>query len=225
MKYFHRVFAIAVKDLLSEVRARKLTPAMAVFSLIVIIIFNFVFEPGIQKAETIGPGILWVAFSFAGMMGLARSFSSEQEQGALRGLMLAPVDRSAIYLGKLISNLIFLFGVEIISLLVFSVFFNLDLFRFLAGIGAVLGIATLGFAATGTLYSALVLNVRLRELFLPVLLFPVMVPVLIAAVQLTSLVLQGNRLSENGKWLGLLAAYDVIFLTVGLMTFEFVIGE
>jgi heme exporter protein B len=225
MKFFGKVFTIAVKDLLSEVRARKLTPAMIVFSLIVIIIFNFVFEPGLQKVETIGPGILWVAFSFAGMMGLARSFSSEQEQGALRGLMLAPVDRSAIYLGKLISNLIFLFGIELISLLVFSVFFNIDIFRFLPALGVVLGIATLGFVSIGTLYSAMVLNIRLREVFLPVLLFPIMIPVMIGVVQLTAQVLQGNRLSESGKWLGLLAAYDVIFLTVGLMTFEFVVGE
>ncbi len=225
MKYFGKVFTIAKKDLLSEVRARKLTPAMMVFSLIVIIIFNFVFEPGLQRVESLGPGILWVTFSFAGMMGLARSFSSEQEQSALRGLMLAPVDRSAIYLGKLISNLIFLFGIEFISLLVFSVFFNIDIFRFLPGLGAVLGIATLGFVAIGTLYSAMVLNIRLREVFLPVLLFPVMIPVLIAAVQLTAHVLEGNSLSDAGKWLGLLAAYDVIFLTVGLMTFEFVIGE
>ena len=139
--------------------------------------------------------------------------------------MLASVDRSAIYLEELISNLIFFFGIEFISLLVFSVFFNIDIFRLLPGLGAVLGIATLGFVAIGTLYSAMVLNIRLREVFLPVLLFPVIIPVLIAAVQLTGNVIEGNRLSDAGKWLCLLAAYDVIFLTVGLMTFEFVIGE
>ncbi len=225
MKYFGKVFTIAVKDLLSEARARKLTPAMMVFSLIVIIIFNFVFEPGFHKIESLGPGILWVAFSFAGMMGLARSFSAEQEQGALRGLMLAPMDRSAIYLGKLISNIIFLFGIEFISLLAFSVFFNIDIFHLLPGLGAVLGMATLGFVAIGTLYSAMVLNIRMREVFLPVLLFPVMVPVLIAAVQSTEQVLKGNPLSDAGNWLGLLAAYDVIFTVIGLLTFEFVIGE
>jgi heme exporter protein B len=225
MDYIGKVLAIAAKDLISETRAKKLMPAMLVFSLTVIIIFNFLFEPGTQNLDALAPGILWVAFSFAGMLGLSRSFAVEQEQGALRGLMLAPMDRSAIFLGKLLSNLVFLFGVELISLLAFGIFFNVNIFQFLPGLGAVLGLATFGFVTVGSLYSAMASNIRLREILLPVLLFPIIIPLLIAAVQLTTEVLKGQPLEAARGWMNLLIGYDGIFFVVGLLTFEHVIGE
>jgi heme exporter protein B len=225
MKFIRKVFAIAMKDLLSEARARELTPAMLVFSLTVIIICNFTFEPGMQNHEAIAPGILWVAFAFAGMLGLSRSFTAEREQEAIRGLMLAPMDRGAIYLGKLISNLIFLFGVELISLFAFGIFFNVDILRYLPGLGLIIILGTLGFVAVGTLYAAMTSNVRLREVLLPVLLFPIVVPVLIAAVKATGEVLQGQQLSAVRGWLNLLGVYDGIFIVVGVLTIEYVIGE
>ncbi len=225
MNYFGKVLAISVKDIISEGRTKKLVPAMLVFSLTVIIIFNFLFEPGTQNLKSLAPGILWVAFSFAGMLGLGRSFSDEQEQGTLKGMMLAPVDRSAIFLGKLLSNLLFLFGVEISSLLAFGIFFNLNILPLLPGLSAVLGLATFGFVTVGSLYSALASNIRLRELLLPVLLFPVIIPVLLAAVQLTGVVLRNQPIIEARGWLNLLIGYDGIFIVIGLLTFEYVIGE
>ncbi|MGQ9629060.1 MAG: heme exporter protein CcmB [bacterium] len=225
MSYLRKVLAIAVKDLRSEARARELTPAMLVFSLIVIVIFNFAFEPGLQNRDVLAPGILWVAFAFSGMMGLVRSFAAEREQDAIRGLMLAPMDRSAIYLGKLLSNLIFLLGVEAVGLLAFGIFFNIDIFPFLPGLSVVLVLATLGFVAVGTLYAAMASNIRLREILLPILLFPVIVPVLIAAVKATGGVLKGQPLSDVRSWLNLLVVYDGIFTVVGVLTFEYVVGE
>lgn len=225
MRYFRKVLAITVKDLQIEAHARELTPAMLIFSLIVIVIFNFAFEPGMQNQEVITPGILWIAFTFAGTLGLARSFASEREQEAIRGLMLAPMDLSAIYLGKLFSNLIFLFIVETISILAFGIFFNINIFPLLPGLGAIMGLATLGFVAIGTLYAAMASNIRLREVLLPVLLFPIIVPVLIAAVKATGGVLEGQPLSDLRGWLNLLVAYDGIFIVVGILTFEYVIGE
>ncbi len=225
MKYFKKVLAITVKDLLLEAHTKELTPAMLIFSLIVIVIFNFSFEPGMQNSDIITPGILWIAFVFAGMLGLARSFAEEHEQEAIRGLMLAPVDHSAIYLGKTLSNLIFLFCVEIISVLAFGIFFNINIFPILPGLAVVLGLATPGFVAVGTLYAAMASNIRLREILLPVLLFPIIVPVLIAAVKITGAVLKGQPLSGVSGWLNLLAAYDGIFIIVGVLTFEYVIEE
>lgn len=225
MRYFRKVLAITVKDLLLEAHARELTPAMLVFSLIVIVIFNFTFEPGMQNRESIAPGILWVAFAFSGMLGLARSFAAEREQEAIRGLMLAPMDHSVIYLGKLLSNLVFLFFVEVISILAFGIFFNINIFPLLPGLGAVMGLATLGFVAVGTLYAAMASNIRLREVLLPVLLFPIIVPVLIAAVKATGGILDGKQLSDLRGWLNLLIGYDCIFIVVGVLTFEYVIGE
>ncbi len=225
MGYFGKVLSITVKDLISETRAKKLVPAMLVFSLTIIIIFNFLFEPGTQNLESLAPGFLWVAFSFAGMLGLARSFSAEQEQGGLRGLMLAPMDRSAIFLGKLLSNLVFLFMVEFISLLAFGIFFNVNILPLLPGLGVILGLATFGFVTVGSLYSAMASNIRLREILLPVLLFPIIIPLLIAAVRLTAEVLKGQPVGVARGWMNLLIAYDGIFFVVGLLTFEHVIGE
>lgn len=223
--YFSAVWAMVMKDLRSEVRGREFTPAMLIFALIVIIIFNFLFEPGTEGWMDIAPGILWAAFSFAGMLGLARSFLMEREQGAIMGLMLASIDRSAIYLAKLLSNLIFLLGVEVISLFAFGIFFSIEVFPFLPGLLAVFVLATLGFSAVGTLYAAVASNIRLRDIFLPLLLFPVIVPVLIAAVKVTGGVLEGETLSEVGGWMKLLLAYDGLFIAVGVLTFEYVIGE
>lgn len=225
MNYLRKVLTIAGKDLRSEARTRELTPAVLVFSLIVIVIFNFAFEPGARKQELLAAGVLWVAFTFSGMLGLVRSFAVEGEQGAILGLMLAPMDRSAIYLGKLLSNFIFLSVVETVGLLAFGVFFNFDLFPILHRLAVVLVLATLGFVAVGTLYAAMAANIRLREVLLPVLLFPVIVPILIAAVRATGGVLDGQSLETVSGWLKLLGAYDGIFLVVGVLTFEYVIGE
>lgn len=225
MRFLKRVWAIVWKDVTSELRTKEIFTSMSVFSLLVIVIFNFVFDPGISNLEKILPGILWVAFTFAGVLGLNRSFVFEKDKDCLQGLMLCPVDRSAIFLGKMVGNVIFMVVVELIALPIFSVLFNFSIWVLLYRLSPVLVLATLGFAAVGTVFSAMSVNTKTREVMLPILLFPITIPVMIAAVKSTGSVLEGASLLEATSWLNLLVAFDLIFLTVSFLTFEFVIEE
>ncbi len=225
MRYLKKILVIAIKDIRLEARSREQIPAMILFSLIVIVIFSFTFKPGLENREVLAPGILWVAFTFAGMLGLTRSFSSEMEQGAIRGLVMSPVAPSAIYLGKVLSNLVFLIVTEAINLLAFSIFFNIDIFPVLPGLAVIVVLATFGFVVVGTLYTAMMSNIHLRELLLPILFLPILIPVLIAAVNATGGVIQGESLNKLSTWLNMLLAYDIIFLIIGLLTFEYVVEE
>ncbi len=225
MRYLHKVAAIAIKDLRAEARTRDLTPAMLVYSLIVIVVFNFVFEPGVAERGSLAPGVLMIAFTFAGMLGLSRSFAAEREEEALRGLVLAPMDRSAIYLGKLLSNLAFLFGIALTSLLAVGFFFNLDILRVLARLALVLLLAILGFVAVGTIYAGLASNIRFREVLLPILLFPVIVPILIAAVNAMGMIMRDRPMADASQWLRLMVGYDAIFVIVGVLIFDNVVRE
>lgn len=225
MRFLKKVWAIVWKDVTSELRTKEIFTSMSVFSLLVIVIFNFVFDPGISNLEKILPGILWVAFTFAGVLGLNRSFIFEKDKDCLQGLMLCPVDRSAIYLGKMIGNVIFMLVVEVIALPIFSVLFNFSIWILLYRLSPVLILATLGFAAVGTVFSAMSVNTRTREVMLPILLFPVTIPVMIAAVKSTGVVLEGASLLSAVSWLNLLVVFDLIFLAVSFLTFEYVIEE
>jgi heme exporter protein B len=173
--------------------------------------------------DVIGPGILWVTFTFAGVLGLNRAFALEKDRGCLEGLMLCPVDRSAIYLGKLVGILIFMTAMETISLLIFAVLSNMPLF--LPGLIPIIFLGTLGFATVGTLFSAMAVNTRAREVMLPVLLFPIVVPAIIAAVKATGQVMGGQPLGAAADGLSLLSVFDLIFFVVALLTFEYVIEE
>ena len=219
------MLAVGIKDLRLEARNRDLIPSVLVFALMVIVIFNFAFEPGMENRQAFAPGILLVAFMFSGMLGLARSFAWEHEQQAIRGLLMAPVDRSILYLGKMISNVIFLSIIMAISLMILVVFFNLDIFHILPSLAVILGLTVLGFVAVGTLYAAMAANMKLREILLPILFFPICIPVIIAALNAMEMVMGGQELRQAVGWLRFLAAYDVIFLVVGILTFEFVISE
>lgn len=225
MRFLKRVSAIVWKDVTSELRTKEIFTSMSVFSLLVIVIFNFVFDPGISNLEKILPGILWVAFTFAGVLGLNRSFVFEKDKDCLQGLMLCPVDRSAIYLGKMVGNVIFMLVVEVIALPIFSVLFNFSIWALLYRLSPVLVLATLGFAAVGTVFSAMSVNTKTREVMLPILLFPITIPVMIAAVKSTGAILEGSTLLSATSWLNLLVAFDLIFLVVSFLTFEFVIEE
>lgn len=222
-RFGRKALAIVAKDVVAELRTKEIFTAMFVFALLVIVIFNFAFELHRLEMELIAPGVLWVAFTFAGVLGLNRSFVLEKDRGCLEGLMLCPVDRSAIYVGKLLGNLIFMGVMEAIALPIFGVFSNLSVFRL--ALVPVIFLGTVGFAAVGTLFSAMAVNTRTREVMLPVLLFPILVPVIIAAVKATQQVLAGGYLLDVANWLNLLIAFDVIFLVVAFLTFEFVVEE
>lgn len=225
MGFLIRLKAILWKDLLSELRGKELLSMMSFFSLLVLVIFNFAFEPGSAQIAELGPGILWVAFTFAGVLGLNRSFIMEKENEGLQGMMLCPGDRGVIYLGKMGGNLLFMTLIEALILPFFAVFFNIDLWRILPQLALILLLSTLGFVAVGTLFAAISVHTKSRELLLPVLLLPIVVPVIIAAVKSTGGILAGRPLAEAAGWLNLLVGFDVIYLVVSFLVFESILEE
>ncbi len=221
--YLHAVGAVIWKDLSAELRSREMLNAMLVFSLLVLLIFNFALELDVRTRETLTSGILWVTFVFAGTLGLNRSMAIEKDRGCLDGLLLAPVDRSAIYFGKMLGNLVFMLIVAAIVLPVFSLLYNVNLFD--PGLILVILLGSFGYVVVGTLLASMAVQTRTRDLLLPILLFPVILPVLIPAVKASSGFLLGVEIEEIMPWLNLLIAYDVIFLAVSFMVFDFVVEE
>lgn len=221
--FLRALLSIVWKDLTAELRSRELLSAMLVFALLVILIFNFAIELEPKLRPVITPGVLWVTFAFAGTLGLNRSMAVEKDRGCLDGLLLAPVDRSAIFFGKMIGNLAFMFIVEIIILPVYSLLYNINLF--LPGLLLVIFLGSVGYVAVGTLLSSMAVQARTRDMLLPILLFPVIVPVLLSAVKASGGYLQGLDISAISPWLNLLVAYDVIFLAIAFMVFDSVLEE
>jgi heme exporter protein B len=221
--FLRTVGAVFWKDLVVEFRSRELFSAMLVFALLVILIFNFAIELEPSMRLTITPGVLWVTFAFAGTIGLNRSMAVEQDRGCLDGLLLAPVDRSAIYFGKAGSNLVFMLVVEAVVLPLYSLLYNMNLF--VPGLLLTILLGSLGYIAVGTLLASMAVQARTREMLLPILLFPVILPLLLAALKASAGFLQGDPLSGIWPWLNLLIAGDVIFLALAWMVFDFIVED
>lgn len=230
MSSYPVILAILRKDVRTEVRTRQMISSMFVFAVLVLLVFNFTLFIDEARALELGPGILWVAFVFAATLGLNRSFTIEGENRCLSGLMLAPAPRSAIYFGKLLSNLLFMIAMEIFVLPLFVVFFNLSIWEVLspselATFFLVLFLGTVGYAAVGTILAAVAANTTMREVLLPVLLFPVSVPIVIGAAESTRLLFDVDPLSSPWIWIRVLLVFAVVFLFVSWLTFEYVIEE
>ena len=221
MSFLNKVLTIVWKDVVAELRTKEMFSSMFVFALLLIVIFSFSFELRVEKASEVAPGILWVTFVFAGTLELNRSLSLEVEEGRLDGLLLAPMERSVIYFGKMLGNLIFITVIEALMLPIFSALFDLNLIQPALLLTIFLG--TLGFASVGTLLSAMAANTRAREVMLPVLLFPIILPVVISAVKVTAGILDGLPLSDLIHWLRFLIGFDIIFLVVSYMTFDYIV--
>ena len=221
--YLRAIGAIIWKDLAAELRSRELLGAMLVFALLVILIFNFALELNLAARQVVTPGVLWATFAFAGTLGLNRSMSIEKDRGCLDGLLLAPVDRSALFFGKAIGNLLFMLIVEIIILPLYSALYNVNLFH--PGLLAVVLLGSIGYVVVGTLLSSMAVQARTRDILLPILLFPVVLPVLVAAVKATGGLLEGIPFAEMRGWFNLLLVYDVIFTAVAFMVFDYVVEE
>jgi len=221
--FFGAMVAVVQKDIAAEFRSRELLSAMLVFSLLVVLIFNFALELDIQTRRGVTAGVLWTTFAFAGTLGLNRSMAVEKDRGCLDGLLLAPVDRAAIYLGKAISNLAFMLVVEAAVLPIYSFLYNVNLLR--PGLLLVILLGSIGYAAVGTLLSAMAVHARTRDILLPILLFPLAVPVLIAAVKASGGYLADAPYSDIKPWIDLLIGYDVIFTSIAYMLFDFVVEE
>ncbi len=223
MNFLRKVFAIVAKDIAAELHTKEMISAMLVFSVLALLIFSFALDLRGEVAEAAAPGVLWATIAFAGTLGLSRSMAREQQAGCIDGLLLAPMDRSAIFFGKALGNLAFMAVVEIVLLPLFSAFFDVMLLR--GGVLVVLVLGTIGYAAVGTLLAAMAVNTRAREVMLPILLLPLAVPVLIAAVQATGGLIEGASLTEMGGWVRILVVYDLVIVAASLLTFEYVVGE
>ena len=217
--------AIAAKDIRAELRSKTALLSALVFAALVLVVFNFARDPTVLAASDLAPSVLWVTFALAAIVALNRAFNIERENAALDGLLLAPVSREALFVGKMLANLAFVGTVELVTLPLFTLFFNVNLGRALPGILGVTALATIGFVAVGTIFSAMAVRTRFAELMLPVLLLPFMVPPLIGAVQVTSRLLAARPLSEMWGWLRLLALYDIVFVTLCTLSFSAVVDE
>ena len=222
--FFKATMAIVQKDLSAEFRSRELLSAMLVFSMLVILIFNFALELDIKVRQSVTAGVLWTTFAFAGTLGLNRSMAVEKDRGCMDGLLLAPVDRAAIFFGKAISNLAFMLIVETIVIPLYGLLYN-EARIFQPGFLGVILLGSIGYIAVGTLLSAMSVQTRTRDVLLPILLFPVAVPVLLASVKASGGLLAGAEFAEILTPLNLLIVYDVVFIAIAFMVFDFVVEE
>jgi len=221
--FFRKVWAILVKDMAAELHTREMISAMLVFSILAVLIFSFALDLRGATARAAAPGVLWATVAFAGTLGLSRSLAREQQTGCMDGLLLAPVDRSAIFLGKALGNVILMGLVEVVLLPLFSALFGVPLLR--PGVLLVTALGTLGYAAVGTLLAAIAVNTRAREVMLPIMLLPLAIPALIASVQATGVLVEGGALGYATGWVRLLVVYDLVIVAVALVTFGYVLEE
>ena len=221
----NKVWAIVKKDIVTELRTKELFSSMLLFALLIIVVFNFAFGFSVEILNLAAPAMLWIAFTFSGILGLSRSFALEKEGNAITGMLLTPTDRSIIYAGKMISNTIFVFIVGILTVLMFILFFNYAFTATLIPLIPVIFLGSVGFVSVGTLFSAMAINTKLREVLLPILLFPIIIPVIVSAVKLSGAVLDGNSIYTASSSLKLLVSFDIIFVTACAVTFEYVIDE
>ena len=219
--FLRPVAAILWKDVLLELRTKDTVVPVLTFALLAIVVFSFAIEPTPRMVAVVAPGILWIAFAFGGVLGLTRSFALERDAGNMGALMLAPIGRDVVFFGKVLANFVFMLVVEAMAFPAFVVLF--DLSPSMAGLIPVALLATLGIATVGALFSAMAVNTRSREVMLPLLFLPSALPLIVAAVEATGLVLGG----EGGllRWLTLLAVFDAVFLVVCPVAFTLVVEE
>lgn len=216
-----QVTAIVWKDLRCELRTKQTWSSMGLFALLVLVVFNFAFDLRVDNIAAVAPGALWIAFVFASVLGLGRTVAAERGQGSMDRLLLCPVDRKALYTAKLLGNVLFIGAVEAVAVPVFALVYNVPVL--VGGIVPVVALGTLGVAAVGTLFATVAANTRAREVLLPVLIFPLLVPIVIAAVRATTALIA--PITGDPPWLGLIAAFDVIFLSISAIAFEHVVED
>jgi heme exporter protein B len=217
------ILAIIFKDIAIELRSKESISAMLMFGILVLVVFMFAVDPSVDKL-LVAPGILWVAFSFAAILGLNRSLSMELDNDCLQGLLLAPIGRGELYVGKVASNFVFMMIAEIIVLPIFVILNNLSFNLQFLKVVAIAILGTLGIASIGTILSTISANTRMKEVMLPVLQIPLTVPVVIASVEATRVVLT-NDPEEISSWIYILGGFTIVYLTVSYLVFEFAVEE
>ncbi|MBZ5725598.1 MAG: heme exporter protein CcmB [Acidobacteriia bacterium] len=224
MQFFRQVFVVAAKDLRAEFRTKEAINASFAFALVILLMFSFAFDIPVETARDISGGLLWIVFAFAGTLVLNRSFARELPNDCLDALIAAPVSGAALYLGKALANYVLVLAVELVSLPVFSIFNNLSVTGQFWELLLVLALGTWGLTVIGTIFSALTVNIRLREVMLPMLTYPILVPALMGAMQLTSALVAGKPIgADNEAWLKMLIGFDVVYTAVSLVLVETVL--
>ena len=216
---------VARKDLMIEFRTRSAFLSVVVFALLGIVIFYFAWDSTAVAAPDLAPGVLWVIFTFSGLLGLHRSFGVEHDDGAIDGLLASPIAREAIFLGKAGANLVFVLAVQAVAIPAVSLFYNLPLGGIALPLAGVAFLAAIGLVAVGTLFSAMAANTRLSELLLPMLSLPFFVPIVIPAAQATAKLLSGRPVVDAIAWLKLLLAFDIVFVAACMLAYPFTLEE
>jgi len=220
-----KIWSVLHKDLLIELRTKDSLNAMLFFGIVVLVVFNFALESVRETIRAAVPGVLWVSFAFSGTLGLNRMFASEKENSCLQGLLMLPVDRGIIYLGKTLAVTVFMLITEVVIFVFCLVFFNLEVWREIPYLAMVFVIGTLGFAAVGTLLAAVSVNTRMREVLLPLLLFPVVLPILVNAVEATHIILNSVEYGALRLPLTIMSVFTIVFGTLSYLLFDFVLED
>jgi heme exporter protein B len=223
MDFLSQIFLLLGKDLLLELRRRESLLTMFFFGTLLLFVFHFSFDLAPERVTEMAPALLWLAFLFTGTLGLAQLFEAERGNHCLEALLLSPMDRGALFLAKTAFNLILMVLVEIVVIPLFWILFNLRSWDVIPNLFLVTLLGTVGFCVLGTLLSAVTLKARARELLLPLVLFPLMIPVILGTIRCMETILRAGELGEALPWLRLLIGFDVIFLTVGVLIFDWVI--
>lgn len=217
MSFFRQSYTIAAKDLRSEFRSKETINAALSFSIVILLLFSFAFDPDVEQIQELTGGLLWLVFAFAGALVINRSFARDLPNDCLDTLLASPVAGSSLLFGKTVANFVLLLLLEMICLPIFGLFYNVDWTRQLSSLVLVFLLTTWGLAVVGTTFSAMTVNLRLRELMLPMLLYPILIPCLLAAIQLSALLIAGKPLTgDNMVWLRLLAGFDLIYTALAL---------
>ncbi len=219
------IAAILWKDIINELRTKEIVLSMAAFSIVLVVIFNFSLVINNENISYLVPSLLWISIIFVGTLGLSRTFAIEKENSAITGILLSPIDRSMLYLSKVISNLIYILITQFLLLFLFVVLFNININGEIGLLIIVMILGAIGFSTLGTLFSTMAINTKLRELLLPVILFPVIIPVIINAVRATSIIFNGGGYAEISPYLKILICFDIIFLVTSALVYEFVVEE
>ena len=223
MNFLRQALAVAAKDLRSEIRSKESINASVAFALVILLLFSFAFDPTSDQVREIAGGLLWLVFAFAGTLILNRSFARELVNDCLDALLASPVSGAELYLGKAIANFVILMVVELLAMPVFTIFYNVHWTQSIGLVFVVMVLGTWGLTVIGTLFSAMTVNLRLRELMLPMLVYPMMIPALMGAIQLSSLLVAGEPVADNQIWFRLLVAFDAIFTLLALALVETVL--
>lgn len=224
MGFARQVLVIAAKDLRAELRTKEAVNASAAFALVILLLFNFAFDPDPDMTREVGAGLLWIAFAFAGTLVLNRSFARELSNDCLDALVAAPIPGAALFLGKALANYALLLAIELVSLVIFGVFYNVRWTLQLGELTLVLFLGTWALTIMGTIFSALTVNIRLREVMLPILIYPFLIPALMSAILLSKELLAGQPVGpETASWWPMLIGFDVIYTAVSLFVVETVL--